>query len=325
MSRELIDQQKMTEQEVLDTLLEWWLPDNRNDMPGILNIDIQIVEDIEIYTKQSINKEIQQACIDVLKIQQSRDDFIECNINGVTIHTFGRYCEVEKVFEIGKYNDMTGYNKIALGDHNKVGLDPDQIRQMMKMPAGQLIKVHNHPNNSGFQLQDFKQFINISQIAQTVVVGNHGKVFIASKRQWFDKQQAKIELNKLLMNGVHNSNIGDIRQWLNLTKQCGIKIGAYNYRMVTKKDLIDYDKLDHSLPSKEEVEQGMRLYNIGVLYDSDGNIEKYFRVKYFKDAAEYIKIRNETASKIENNEPVDPEIEDRLKKEFKHLIETNQL
>lgn len=95
--------------------------------------------------------------------------------------------------------------------------------------------------------------------------------------------------------------------------------------MTVDKDLIDYDKLDHSLPSKEEVEKGMRLYNIGVLYDSDGNIEKYFRVKYFKDAAEYIKIRNETASKIENDEPVDPEIEDRLKKEFKHLIETNQL
>lgn len=230
MSRELIDQQKMTEQEILDTLLEWWQPDNRNDMPGIMNIDIQIVEDIEIYTKQSINKEIQQACIDVLRIQQSRDDFIECNINGITIHTFGRHCEVEKVFEIGKYNDMTGYNKIALGDPNKVCLDPDQIRQMMKMPAGQVIKVHNHPSNSGFQLQDFKQFINISQIAQTVVVGNHGKVFIASKRQWFNKQQAKIELNKLLMNGVHNSNIDDIRQWLNLTKQCGIKIEAYNYR-----------------------------------------------------------------------------------------------
>ena len=97
--------------------------------------------------------------------------------------------------------------------------------------------------------------------------------------------------------------------------------------MTVDKDLIDYDKLDHRMLTEDEQAKKLKnvIIDIGVLYDSDGNIEKYFRVKYFKDAAEYIKIRNETASKIENDEPVDPEIEDRLKKEFKHLIETNQL
>lgn len=95
--------------------------------------------------------------------------------------------------------------------------------------------------------------------------------------------------------------------------------------MTVDKKLIDYDKLDHSLPSQEDINKGMRLYDIGVMYDSSDNFEKYFKVKYFKNADEYIKIRDETSFKIQTDQPVDPEIEDRLKKEFQHLIETNQL
>lgn len=51
MSRELIDQQKMTEQEVLDTLLEWWLTFDKDVI--IRNIHLEIIKDSHIYTSSS--------------------------------------------------------------------------------------------------------------------------------------------------------------------------------------------------------------------------------------------------------------------------------
>lgn len=230
MSRELIDQQKMTEQEVLDTLLEWWRPDTRDGMPGIMNIDIQIVEDIEIYTKQSINKEIQQACIDVLKIQQSRDDFIECNFNGATVHTSGKYCEVEVVFEAGGYKNSEKYNITILGDIGRVGMNHKQYTELLKMPAMSLIKVHNHPNNQGFQIQDFKQFLNTDQFQQTVTVGNHGKIFIMNKNENFKSEEACNIVDDILMYGVKDKNTNWIKYLLMLSKYLGLTIKVFNYR-----------------------------------------------------------------------------------------------
>lgn len=230
MSRELIDQQKMTEQEVLDTLLEWWKPDNRDGMPGILNINIQIVEDIEIYTRQSINKEIQQACIDVLKVQQSRDDFIECRVNGTTVHTSGQYCEVERIFEIGGYKNPLKYNITALGDISRVKMSREQYIEMLKIPVMTLISVHNHPSNQGFQLQDFKQFLGIEQLHQIVVVGNHSKIFIMSKNENFKNDEAYNTISDILMNGVKDKNTNWIKYILTKTKYLGLTIRAFNYR-----------------------------------------------------------------------------------------------
>lgn len=95
--------------------------------------------------------------------------------------------------------------------------------------------------------------------------------------------------------------------------------------MVTDKKLIDYDKLDHRMLTEDEQAKNLRIFDLGGMYDTSDFFESGLRVKYFKSCEEYIKIRTMVEKQIRDDQPVDPEIEDRLKKEFKHLIETNQL
>lgn len=95
--------------------------------------------------------------------------------------------------------------------------------------------------------------------------------------------------------------------------------------MVIDKKLIDYDKLDHRMLTEDEQAKKLRIFDLGGMYDTSDFFERELKVKYFKSCEEYIKIRTMVEKQIRDDQPVDPEIEDRLKKEFKHLIETNQL
>lgn len=95
--------------------------------------------------------------------------------------------------------------------------------------------------------------------------------------------------------------------------------------MVIDKKLIDYDNLDHRMLTEDEQAKKLRIFDLGGMYDTSDFFESELKVKYFKSCEEYIKIRTMVEKQIRDDQPVDPEIEDRLKKEFKHLIETNQL
>lgn len=225
MSRELIDQQKMTEQEVLDTLLEWWLTFDKDVI--IRNIHLEIIKDSHIYKQQWINNEMRQACVDVLDEQRNRTDQFEAVINNENVYMIGKYCEVLSVYKIGDYanSHMTFY-----GSDVSVQPDVKQLTIMRSCNDNQLIKVHNHPSGGGPQIQDFRQFSKMNSVATQIVVTNHGKIFIISKTEKFRSDDTYKEIVRIQYSKL--SNRDKVLEVLKMSRQLGIAIKAITLRGV---------------------------------------------------------------------------------------------